>query len=354
VTSTVLRPLSTQLVGSYTKPSWLIRHQRVTTPYGDDGFWRPEPEVRAQALDDATVLAIHDQERAGLAVVTDGEIRRRRFDTHFLRFGGLDTERLARWDVGARDMSFVEVAPEVEARLQDARVPRVVGEITWPGPLVLDDLRFLKLNTERPVKMTVIGPLTAAARVADEHYGDFEALGLAFAAALNEELRALDAEGVDILQLDEPDFHFRHEEAVRWGARALDRAFEGVRALKAVHVCYGYATLGRKHADPAYPGVLEAIAASSADAITLEYEQPGHEPELLRSCGDKHVLLGVLDLSNHDVERPEHVATRIRAALEVVPPDRLHLAPDCGMWFLPREVAFAKLRAMVVAADLVR
>jgi 5-methyltetrahydropteroyltriglutamate--homocysteine methyltransferase len=202
--------------------------------------------------------------------------------------------------------------------------------------------------------MTVLGPLTAAARVADEHYGDEEALGMAFAAALNEELRALDAEGVDLLQLDEPDFHFRHAEAVEWGARALDRAFEGVRAVRAVHVCYGYATIGRKRLDPGYGRVLEAIAASSADAISLEYAQPGHGPELLRSCGDKHVLLGVLDLGTHEVEPAESIAARVRAALEVVPPERLHLAPDCGMWFLPREVAFAKLRALVLAAQLVR
>jgi 5-methyltetrahydropteroyltriglutamate--homocysteine methyltransferase len=177
---------------------------------------------------------------------------------------------------------------------------------------------------------------------------------MAMAAAVNQELRVLDAEGVDVLQLDEPDFHFRHDQAVEWGARALDRAFKGIRAVRAVHVCYGYATIGRKRLDPNYGRVLEAIAASSADAISLEYAQPGHGPELLRACGDKHVLLGVLDLGTLEVETPEAIAARVRAALEVVPAERLHLAPDCGMWFLPREVAFAKTRAMAVASAMVR
>ena len=348
------RPLTTQLVGSYTKPDWLIRHRRVTTPYPDDGFWRPDPEVRAQALDDATLLAIGDQERAGLDVIGDGELRRRRFDTYFLRFGGIDTEELGRWDMGPRDLSFVELSPEVGARLADAYAPRVVGEIAWRDPIALDDLRFLKRHTTRPVKMTVIGPLTAACRLANEHYADEEALGLALADAINAELRALDAEGVDILQLDEPDFHFRHDQALRWGTRALDRAFEGIRATRVVHVCYGYATLGQKTLDPNYESVLEAIAASTADAISLEYEQPGHGPELLRHCGEKDVLLGLLNLGTEEVETPERIAARVQAALEVVPPERLHLAPDCGMWFLPREVAFAKIRALVLGAELVR
>ena len=196
--------------------------------------------------------------------------------------------------------------------------------------------------------------MTAACRLADDHYRDEEALGMAIAEAINQELRALDADGVDVLQLDEPDFHFRPDQALRWGAHALDRALEGIAATTIVHVCYGYATIGHKRLDPGYASVLEAIAASRADAIALEYEQPGHEPSLLRHCGDKGLVLGVLNLGRHQIETPEHIAERVRAVLEVVPPERLHLAPDCGMWFLPREVAFAKIRAMVVAAEIVR
>jgi 5-methyltetrahydropteroyltriglutamate--homocysteine methyltransferase len=344
----MLAPLSAQLVGSYTKPPWLIRHQRVTTPSAD-GFWRPEPEVRQAALDDATLLAIFDQERAGLDVVTDGEIRRQRYDSYFF-----DSEELGPWRMDERDMSFVDLDPAVAERLAEARTPRVVGEVRWREPIALDDLRFLKRHALRPTKMTVIGPLTAACRLADEHYGSPEALGTALAAALNEELRALDGEGVDVLQLDEPDFHFRHDQALRWGTTVLDRALEGIDALTVVHVCYGYATIGRKRLDPNYGRVLEAIAASRCDAISIEYAQPGHSADLLRHCGEKAVLLGVLDLGTHEVETPEAIAERVRAALAVVPPERLHLAPDCGMWFLPREIAFAKMRAMALAAALLR
>jgi 5-methyltetrahydropteroyltriglutamate--homocysteine methyltransferase len=349
------RLLPVELVGSYSKPSWLVRHHKVTTPYGDDSFWRPEPDVRVEAQDDATRLAIADQEQAGLDLITDGEERRQRFDAYFFqRFGGLDTSELGRWSMRERDLSFIDLDPEVRARLDQAMAPRVVSELTWPGPIALDDLRFLKRHTRRPVKMTVIGPLTTAARLVNEYYPDEEALGMAAAAVINEEIRALEAEGLDVVQLDEPDFHFRHEAAARWGARALNRALEGVRTRTAVHVCYGYALIGDKHPSSNYGKALEAIAASCVERISLEYAQPGHAPELLSHCGDKVVVLGCLSLGTRTVEPPEHIADRVREALDVLPSERLRLAPDCGMWFLPREIAFAKLGALVAAADAVR
>jgi 5-methyltetrahydropteroyltriglutamate--homocysteine methyltransferase len=346
------RPLTTQLVGSYTKPGWLIRHHRVTSPASD--FWRPEPEALREAQDDATLLAIADQERAGLDVITDGEERRQRFDTYFFKFDGIDAEMQGRWSMHNRDMSFIDLDPAVKARLEGAQTARVVSEVDWREPLALDDLRFLKRHTHKPVKMTVIGPLTAAARLANEYYPDEETLGMALARAINQELRVLEAEGADILQLDEPDFHFRHDVAVRWGTRALNAAFEGIRATRAVHICYGYATIGGKRADPNYASALDAIAASEVDQISLEYEQPGHTPDLLRHCGDKTVILGLLNLGTQAIETPEHISGRIREALAVVPPERLHLGPDCGMWFLPRAVAFGKIRALAVAAEMVR
>jgi 5-methyltetrahydropteroyltriglutamate--homocysteine methyltransferase len=347
------QPLTTQLIGSYTKPPWLINHHRVTSLAGA-GFWRPDLDVRQHAWDDATRLAIFEQERAGLDVITDGEQRRQRYDAYFFRFGGIDSEKLGRWEAGDRDMSFVDVDPEVSERLATAMTARVVDHITWPGPMVLDDLRFLKAHTRRPVKMTVIGPLTTACRLADEHYGDLKSLGMALADAINRELRCLDREGLDYLQIDEPDFHFRPDQSLDWGTAALDAALAGIATPTIVHVCYGYATLGRKRPDPRYAAVLEALAASRVNAIALEYEQPGHEPSVLRHCGDKSVVLGVLNLGSNDIERPEHIAERIEAALDVVPAERLHLGPDCGMWFMPRQVAFAKIRAMVLAAALVR
>ena len=345
-------PLTTQLVGSYAKPRWLIRHQRVTSP--SSSFWRPDPDVLAESQDDATRLAIADQERAGLDVITDGEQRRQRFDTYFFRFEGMDNETLGRWSMEGRDLSFIDLDPAVEQRLHEAMTTRVVGEIRWKEPVTLDDLRFLKRHTRRPVKMTVIGPLTAAVRLADDYYPDEETLGMACARAINKELHALQGEGLDVVQLDEPDFHFRHDAAVRWGTKALDAALDGIRTVKAVHLCYGYATIGGKRLDPNYARALQAIAASSTDQICIEYEQPGHQPELLHHCGGKDVILGVLNLGTQEIEPVDHIAARIRAALQVVPPERLHLAPDCGMWFLPREVAFGKLRAMVTAAEMVR
>ena len=349
---TAATPLLTQLVGSYSMPGWLTNHHRVTTPTGT--FWRPESEVLGEAQDDATRLAIFDQERAGLDIVTDGEQRRERFDTYFFALDGIDTTTLGHWSMAERDMSFLDLDPAAAERLRNARTPRVVGPVKWRAPIALADLRFLKRHASRPIKMTVIGPLTIAARLADEHYADERALGLACAAAINRELRVLDQEGAAILQLDEPDFHFRHDLACAWGAEALDIALAGIRATSAVHVCYGYATLGEKHADARYGEVIEAIAASRAQWISLEYEQPGHGPELLAHVRDKSVILGLLDCGAEAPEVAEHLQRRILEALEVIPAHRLHLAPDCGMWFLPRETAFAKLLALTRAARSVR
>jgi 5-methyltetrahydropteroyltriglutamate--homocysteine methyltransferase len=170
--------LTTQLVGSYSKPNWLIRHHQVTTPYNDQTFWRPDAVVLREAQDDATLLAIADQQRAGLDIITDGEQRRQRFDSYFFRFEGLDTVNLASWRTDKRDMSFIELRPDVGGRLAKAQAPRVVGTLRWQGPIVLDDLRFLKRHAVRPVKMTVIGPLTTACRVVNQYYPDEEALGM--------------------------------------------------------------------------------------------------------------------------------------------------------------------------------
>lgn len=346
------RPFTTQLVGSYSKPNWLIRHHRVTSPASD--FWRPDAEVLQDAQHDATVVAICDQERAGLDVVTDGEQRRQRFDTYFFRFGGIDNEQLAPWSMKNRDMSFIDLNHAVKERLGQAMTARVVADITWSGPITLDDLRFLKRHTKHTTKMTVIGPLTMAARLVNEHYPDEEAVGIAVAQTINQELRALDKEGVDIIQLDEPDFHFRHDAAAKWGTKALNIALDGIKTTTAVHMCYGYAMIGDKHVGPNYAKALDAIAESSADQISIEYEQPGHVPDLLRHTGDKVVILGLLNLGTDRIETPEHIVSRIRAVLDVVQPDRLHLAPDCGMWFLPRQIAYKKLRALTAAANTVR
>ncbi len=331
------RPLATQLVGSYTKPAWLLDKGTL----GGER-WAAPPEVLAEAQDDTVRLAVYDQERAGLDRRADGEGRRLNFARHFTSaWQGVDAERL------------VEVA---NPRGGTARYPRVVGPLAWPGPRVLDDLRALKRLTGRPVKMTVVGPLTAAARLADEHYRDQEALVHACAAVINAELRALEAEGCDLLQLDEPVLYINPGPLRAHAEQALTWALDGLTTPVAVHVCYGYAyRYPSKQADPAYAAALATLAAHPrVDWISLEYAQPGHHPDLLHHCGDKGVILGVLDLANAAPERPAAVAALARAALAVVPPARLHISPDCGMWHLPRPVAYAKLRALVLGAELVR
>jgi len=331
------RPLATQLVGSYTKPTWLLDKSTI----GGER-WSAPPDVLAEAQDDTVRLAVYDQERVGLDLLSDGEGRRLNFARHFSsRWLGVDAEQLG---------------TVVQARVGTARYPRVVGPIRWPGPQVVDDLRYLKSLTDRPVKMTVVGPLTAAARLVDEYYHDPAALADDCAAAVNAELRALEAEGCALLQLDEPVLHTNLGPFRPHAARALERALAGLTTPVAVHVCYGYAyRFPSKEADPAYAEALAILAACPrVDWISLEYTQPGHEPEILRHCGDKGIVLGALDLATQAVERPEAIAARVRAALYVVAPERLHLAPDCGMWHLPRPVALAKLRALVLAAELVR
>jgi len=331
------RPLATQLVGSYTKPTWLLDKSTL----GGER-WRAAPDVLAEAQDDTVRLAVYDQERVGLDLLSDGEGRRLNFARHFSSaWLGVDAEQLG---------------TVVQSRVGTVRYPRVVGPIRWPGPRVVDDLRYLKRLTDRPVKMTVVGPLTAAARLVDEYYHDPEALVSDCAAAVNAELRALDAEGCDLLQLDEPVLHTNLGPLRPYAVRALERALEGLATPVAVHVCYGYAyRFPSKEADPGYAAALEILAACPrVDWISLEYTQPGHEPEILRHCGSKGIVLGALDLATEAVERPEAIAARIRAALFVVAPERLHLAPDCGMWHLPRPSALAKLRALVLAAELVR
>lgn len=351
----MLHPLTTQIVGSYCKPEWLLRHKRTSAL--DDSAWRPDPEVLDMAREDCARLAIYEQERAGLDLVTDGEAQRASYDRHiFARLGGVTVEdpvRVPRTE-GAPASRRKEAGLEEVWDLFFTR-PRIVGPVHWPGSLCVDELRFLKRHAQRPVKANVVGPLTALERLVDEHYGDEAAAISAIAAALNRELLALQAAGADVLQIDEPSFHFRLDRARRIGVAAVDRMVEGVTVPVVLHLCYGYAfSVESKCASPDYAEAVTLAAACNVAAVSLEYEQPGHGPSLLRSCGNRHVVLGLLDLGTEAVETPEHVADRLRAALAVVPPERLHPASDCGMWHLPREVAFAKIRSLVLGTRILR
>jgi 5-methyltetrahydropteroyltriglutamate--homocysteine methyltransferase len=350
----------TQIVGSWCKPKWLCDHELV---YAAEGSWWRVPEAnRAEALDDATRLAIEDQNRAGLTYATDGEQRRQTFSGYFYRLGGIDNEKRAPIQFGANDIGDAitmkarpQPAPDAPAPAMPT-IPRVAGPVTWEKPLLADDAAFLRRYARNRVKMTVIGPCSLSLRVADEHYGAPDKLAFGLADALNQELRALEAAGVDLIQIDEPEVHFRYSQLKDFAHEAINRVLHGINTPTAVHVCYGYSkNIAEKRANPVYAQSLELLAATNVNEISLEYEQPGHTPDLLTHCGDKAVILGLLNLDTEaPIETAAHIAARAREALQVVPPERLRLASDCGMWFLPRERALGKITALEQAAQTLR
>ncbi|MCS7003068.1 MAG: hypothetical protein NZ518_09490, partial [Dehalococcoidia bacterium] len=350
---------ATQLVGSYHKPRWLYNREGLLNQQLDK-VWVPAPEHLREAQDDAVRLAILDQTRAGLDIITDGEQRRESFANYFYRFGGIDpVEKVSSQPDRAPDMDLSFVTPQSNvqraAENRPPTIPKVTGPLSWSGPIALDDLRFLQAHTDKLTKMTVIGPITASSRIADGYYGNPRDFALAMADVINQELRALDAAGVDLLQIDEPDVHFLRKRTNAFVAEVINRAIAGVKATTVIHICYGYSiVMKNKRVDTNFGSVLEAVAESDIDVINLEYAEPGHDPSILRHCGTKIVMPGVLNLGNEQVETADQIAAMIRAMLTHVPPERVMLAPDCGMWFLPRAVAFGKIRAMALGAEIVR
>ncbi|WP_420965410.1 hypothetical protein [Bradyrhizobium sp. B120] len=352
----MLAPLTTQIVGSYAKPEWLVNRDKSFNL--DGSAWRIAPPHLDAARRDAALLAIYEQERAGLDLLTDGEALRPAYDRYFYsRLKGVDADTL-----GIRKTNNEEaVSPPRRDRAEQlervrSEVPRIVGPVEWPGPLSVDELIFAKRHTKKPVKVTVIGPLTSYAKMIDDYYHDEEKAISALADALNAELRALDSAGADLLQIDEPSLTSSFSRCRRFGAAAIERVTAGLRAPVAIHVCYGYAYFHEtKTPNESYADVLQLIASCArVDAISIEYEQPGHQPDLLRHCGAKHVILGLLNLGTEAVETPEHIARRLDAAARVVPPDRLHPASDCGMWHLAREAAFGKISSLVKGTEIFR
>jgi 5-methyltetrahydropteroyltriglutamate--homocysteine methyltransferase len=338
----VLPPIPTTLVGSYPQPDWLIDRDRLldTLParVRFKQLWRvPEPYL-AQAQDDATALAIRDLERVGLDILTDGEIRRESYSNRFATaLEGLDIDNPAM----------------VEGRAgQVNAVPRVVGRVRRTRPVEVDDLRFLRANTERAIKITLPGPFTMSQQAQNEAYDDTASLALDLAAAVNEEVRDLFAAGADIVQIDEPWLQARPEQAREYALPAIDRAVAGVEGTTALHTCFGYAHVVRDK--PAGYSFLAELDGCAVDQIAVESAQPDLDLSLLRDLPSKTIILGVLDLSDETPETAEQVAQRIEAALEVVPAERLQVAPDCGMKYLLREAALAKLRALVEGARRVR
>ena len=334
--------IPTTLVGSYPQPEWLIDRERLLSALPPRvrarELWRvPEPFL-AEAQDDATALAIRDFERAGLDIVTDGEIRRESYSNRFATaLEGLDVDNPAMVPGRAGGTNAV---------------PRVVGRVRRARPVEVDDLRFLRGRTDRTIKITLPGPFTMSQQSYNEAYDDEAELAMDFAAAVNEEVHDLFAAGADVVQIDEPWLQSRAEKAREFALPAIDRALEGVSGTTALHTCFGYAHIVRDR-PPGYPFLAE-LGRCAADVLAIEAAQPRLDVAVLEPLADKTVIVGVLDLSDPAPETPEVVASRIEAALEVIPPERLQVGPDCGMKYLSRELAFAKLRALVEGARLVR
>jgi 5-methyltetrahydropteroyltriglutamate--homocysteine methyltransferase len=297
----------------------------------------PEPLLE-EAQDDATRLAVQDMERAGVDVITDGEMRRESYSNRFATaLEGIDLD---------------EPGVALDRTGHENPVPRVVGPIRRKRPVEVRDVEFLRSITARRIKITVPGPFTMAHQAQNDHYADGRNLALAYAEAVNEELRDLKAAGADVVQIDEPYLQARPESAREYAIEAIDRALDGIEGETALHTCFGYAHIVKERLT-GYP-FLRELDGCAATHLSLEAAQPGLDPEVLRQVPGKTIVLGVLDLGSGQVETPQVVADRIRKALEVVPPERLVVAPDCGMKYLPRERAFGKLAAMVAGARLVR
>jgi 5-methyltetrahydropteroyltriglutamate--homocysteine methyltransferase len=333
----------TTLVGSYPQPDWLIDRRRLTEMVPPRAkapeLWRMKGALLEQAQDDATILALRDQERAGIDVVTDGEMRRESYSNRFATaLDGMDSDRPAQ--VPARTAGRVQI------------VPRVVGKLRRSAPVQMRDVAFLRARTDRPIRITIPGPFTMTQQLYDEHYHDEVALAMDCAAALNAEIKDLFAAGADVVQLDEPFLQAQPDKARRFAIPAIDRALEGVEGTTAVHLCFGYAA--RVAVKPSGYSFLPELAACKADQISIETAQPRLDCAVLSELPGKTIILGVLDLGDMTVESAETVADRVRRALPYVSPERIVLAPDCGMKYLPREVAFAKLKAMAEAAAILR
>jgi 5-methyltetrahydropteroyltriglutamate--homocysteine methyltransferase len=334
--------LVTTVVGSYPQPDWLIDRERLGARLPPRvralELWRPAEPFLEQAQDDATRLAVQDMERAGVDVITDGEMRRESYSNRFataLEGVDLDNPGVALDRTG-----------------HENPVPRVVAPIRRSRPVEVRDVEFLRSLSDRRIKITVPGPFTMTQQAQNDHYPDGRSLALAYAEAVNEELRDLKAAGADVVQIDEPYLQARPEPAREYALDAINRALDGIPGDTVLHTCFGYAHIVHQRL-PGYP-FLDELSGCAATHISLEAAQPNLDPELLRALPDKTIVLGVLDLGDAHAETAEAVAERIRRALAVVAPERLVVAPDCGMKYLPRELAFRKLEAMVAGAQIVR
>ena len=333
--------LETTVVGSYPQPNWLIHRDRLGSKVPRvraPEIWKVQEKELEEAQDDATLIAIRDMERAGVDIITDGEMRRESYSNRF-----------------ATALEGVDIAnPGTTINRSGAQsvVPRIVSPIKRRLPIEVRDVEFLRRNTAQRIKITLPGPFTMTQQAQDDYYRDEEALAMAFAAAVNEELRDLKAAGADVIQLDEPWLQARADRAARYGVKAINRALQGIEGTTVVHLCFGYAAAVKDK--PSGYSFLPQLADTTASQISIEAAQPALDLAVLRELGKKAVMLGVIDLGTTQVETPQAVAGRIRAGLKHVPAERLVVAPDCGMKYLPRGVAFSKLTSLVQGAQIVR
>jgi 5-methyltetrahydropteroyltriglutamate--homocysteine methyltransferase len=333
----------THVIGSYPQPDWLVDREmlsKVVPRVRMPEMWRVPEEWLGQAQDDATILAIRDMERAGIDVITDGEMRRESYSNRF-----------------ATALEGIDISKHgyVQARSgQIVPVPRVVGKVRRAGPVEVRDMQFLRANTEGTAKITLPGPFTMGQQAHDEHYKDAEALAMDMAAAVNEEALDLVRAGADVIQLDEPWVRNNPEEARRYAVKAINRALQGITVPTVVHLCFGYAAVIPGDSKAQHYAFLAELADTVAGTISIEAAQPNIDLGVLTDMAPKKIMLGVLNLDDHTIETPETVAARMRKGLQFMSPDRLVPAPDCGMKYLPRDVAFGKLKAMVDGAAIVR
>jgi 5-methyltetrahydropteroyltriglutamate--homocysteine methyltransferase len=337
-----MEPLLTTVVGSYPQPDWLVDREnllgRLPPRVRAHEIWRVDPRHLGQAQDDATLLAIRDMERAGIDIITDGEMRRESYSNHFA--------------TALEGMDIDNPGYALDRTGHPNPVPRVTGPIRWTRPILKRDLEFLRRNTGRRIKITLPGPFTMAQQAQNGHYADDRSLALDLADAVNREIKALMDAGADVVQIDEPYLQARPENARKYGLEAINRALEHVRGTTALHTCFGYAHVVKNRL-AGYP-FLADLNACAVQQISIEAAQPDLDLSILEKLPAKTIILGVINLGEMAVEPPEAVADRIRKALRHVTPGRLLLAPDCGMKYLPREVAFGKLQALAEGARIVR
>jgi 5-methyltetrahydropteroyltriglutamate--homocysteine methyltransferase len=334
--------LATTVIGSYPQPAWLVDHEllkaKVVPRVRAQDIWRVSEPFLDEAQNDATLLAIRDQELAGVDCITDGEMRRESYSNRFATsLEGIDTV-----DPFIRKVEGHEVP-----------MPRIVGPVRRVGPVEVGDLRFLIKNTQRLTKITLPGPFTLSKQASDDYYGDPEAAAMAYADAVNAEAHDLDAAGADVIQLDEPWLRQDPDGANEYGVKAINRALEGIGATTAIHLCFGYGFIVSADKPKAY-AFLSQLADCNADQISVEAAQPHLDLGVFSDLSTKTIVLGIVDLSSNEIETPAVLADRIRRALPYIPPERLIAAPDCGMKYLSRDAAFGKLLAMVEAATIVR